>query len=122
MGKEFSLNGRVWIEMNNEKMLGHGRIELLERIHASGSIRQAALQMKMSYKQAWELIKHINNHFESPLVISHRGGKGGGYAVVTENGLNTIKHFHELNNRFAEFLKTETLYWEDKFASLLKNT
>ncbi|WP_179414089.1 winged helix-turn-helix domain-containing protein [Mucilaginibacter sp. E4BP6] len=116
MDKEFSLNGRVWVEINNEKILGHGRIELLERIHTSGSIRQAALQMKMSYKQAWELIKHMNNHFESPLVISHRGGKGGGYAVVTENGLNTIKHFHQLNNKFTEFLKTETLYWADKFA------
>ena len=116
MDKEFSLNGRVWVEINNEKILGHGRIELLERIHTSGSIRQAALQMKMSYKQAWELIKHMNNHFESPLVISHRGGKGGGYAVVTENGLNTIKHFHQLNNKFIEFLKTETLYWADKFA------
>jgi molybdate transport system regulatory protein len=115
MDKEFSLNGKIWIEIDKEKILGHGRIELLERIHASGSIRQAALQMKMSYKQAWELIKHINYHFELPLVISHRGGKGGGYAVVTENGLNTIKQFHQLNNRFTEFLKTETLYWGDKF-------
>jgi molybdate transport system regulatory protein len=122
MNKDFSLNGRVWIEIDNEKILGHGRIELLERIHASGSIRQAALQMKMSYKQAWELIKHINAHFESPLVISHRGGRGGGYAEVTENGLNTIKHFHQLNKRFAEFLKTETLYFEDKFALLRANT
>lgn len=122
MDKEFSLNGRVWIEIDKEKILGHGRIELLERIHASGSIRQAALQMKMSYKQAWELIRHMNSHFESPLVISHRGGKGGGYAVITENGLNTIKYFHQLNNKFAEFLKTETLYWTDKFDLRLTNT
>jgi molybdate transport system regulatory protein len=118
MKKEFSLNGRVWIEIDKEKILGHGRIELLECIQASGSIRQAALQMKMSYKQAWELIKHINDHFELPLVISHRGGKGGGKAIVTEIGLNTIKHFHQLNTRFAEFLKTEALYFEDKFALL----
>ena len=51
------LNGRVWIEINDQKMLGRGRVELLERVHESGSIRQAALQMKMSYKQAWDLNK-----------------------------------------------------------------
>ena len=116
MEKEFLLNGRIWIEIGNEKILGHGRIELLERIHTSGSIRQAALQMKMSYKQAWELIKHINDHFESPLVISHRGGKGGGNAIVTDNGLNVIKNFRQLNDRLIDFMKTETLYFEDKFA------
>jgi molybdenum-dependent DNA-binding transcriptional regulator ModE len=53
----YKLNGRIWIEIDDEKLLGHGRVELLERIHASGSIRQAALQMKMSYKQAWDFKK-----------------------------------------------------------------
>jgi molybdate transport system regulatory protein len=92
------------MEIGNEKTIGHGRVELLERIHQSGSIRQAALQMKMSYKQAWDLINHINAHFENPIVISHRGGKGGGNAVVTENGLKIIAQFHSLHNKFKEFL------------------
>ena len=106
MEPKFTLNGRIWLEINDEKVLGHGRIELLERIHESGSIRQAALQMKMSYKQAWELIKHINSNFSSPIVISHRGGKGGGNAVVTEKGLLLIKSFRDLQATFKEFLKT----------------
>jgi len=101
----FKLNGRVWIEINNEKVLGHGRVELLERIQASGSIRQAALQMKMSYKQAWDLINHINAKFGYPVVISHRGGKGGGNAVVTEKGLELIGNFHVLQQKFNDFLK-----------------
>jgi molybdate transport system regulatory protein len=101
---KFKLNGRIWIEASGEKILGHGRIELLERIKESGSIRQAALQMKMSYKQAWDLINHMNTHFESPLVISHRGGRGGGNAVVTEYGLDIISRFHALQTKFKEFL------------------
>ncbi|MDN5287490.1 MAG: ModE family transcriptional regulator [Mucilaginibacter sp.] len=104
----FKLNGRVWIETNNEKVLGHGRVELLERIHASGSIRQAALQMKMSYKQAWDLVNHMNDHFSAPVVISHRGGKGGGNAVVTEHGLKVIREFHSLHQKLQEFLKDNT--------------
>ncbi|MFD0751164.1 winged helix-turn-helix domain-containing protein [Mucilaginibacter calamicampi] len=102
---QFNLNGRIWLEVNGEKVLGHGRVELLERIHASGSIRQAALQMKMSYKQAWDLIHHINSHFEEPIVISQRGGKGGGKATVTDEGLKLIQEFHKMQGRLAEFLK-----------------
>lgn len=101
----YQLNGRIWLEDNGEKILGHGRVELLERIKDSGSIRQAALQMKMSYKQAWDLINHMNTHFQSPLVISQRGGKGGGNAVVTDRGLKLINSFKELQKKFREFLK-----------------
>ncbi|MEO8886800.1 MAG: winged helix-turn-helix domain-containing protein [Mucilaginibacter sp.] len=109
MESTFTINGRIWIEINGEKVLGHGRIELLERINTSGSIRQAAIQMKMSYKQAWDLIKHMNTHFKSPVVISHRGGKGGGNAIVTENGLILIQEFHQLHNKLKEFLKAYKL-------------
>jgi molybdate transport system regulatory protein len=101
----WSTAGKVWVEINNEKVLGPGRVELLERIHASGSLRQAALQMKMSYKQAWDIVHHINSHFSSPIVISHRGGKGGGNAIITPEGLAVIKQFHDLQRKFTAFLK-----------------
>lgn len=105
----FKLNGRLWIETADGKVLGHGRVELLERIRDSGSIRQAALQMKMSYKQAWDIINHINEQFGLPLVISHRGGKGGGNAVVTEKGLKVIEQFHVLQNKHNEFLLANSI-------------
>ena len=100
----FKLNGRIWVETQDGKVLGPGRVELLERVRASGSIRQAALQMKMSYKQAWDLINHMNENLGSPVVISQRGGKGGGNAVVTEYGLMAIEQYHLLLNKFNEFL------------------
>ncbi|AMR32944.1 ModE family transcriptional regulator [Mucilaginibacter sp. PAMC 26640] len=103
----YQINGRVWLEDNGEKILGHGRVELLERIKDSGSIRQAALQMKMSYKQAWDLINHMNAHFISPLVLSQRGGKGGGNAIITDTGLEMIAKFKVLQETFDEFLKSE---------------
>lgn len=102
----FKLNGRIWIDDEDEKVLGKGRVELLERIQASGSIRQAALQMKMSYKQAWDMINHMNAHFSSPVVVSQRGGKGGGKAVVTEHGQYIINQFHLFQQKFQEFLTT----------------
>lgn len=105
MADEYQLNGRVWLERNGEKVLGHGRVELLERIKDSGSIRQAALQMKMSYKQAWDMINHLNTSFKEPLVASQRGGKGGGSAVVTVKGLAVIAEFKLLQEKLSTFLK-----------------
>nr|WP_294874251.1 LysR family transcriptional regulator [uncultured Pedobacter sp.] len=103
----FKLNGRIWIETPTGKVLGHGRVELLERIHASGSLRQAALQMKMSYKQAWDLVQHINEHFDDSLVVLSRGGTGGGKAIVTQKGLHMIDEFKKLQEKFNEFLKIQ---------------
>ncbi|PTR01173.1 molybdate transport system regulatory protein [Mucilaginibacter yixingensis] len=100
----FKLNGRIWMEIDGEQMLGPGRVELLERIQASGSLRQAAIQMKMSYKQAWDIINHLNSQLDAPVVISHRGGKGGGTAVVTDQGIQLIQEFHCLQQKFHDFL------------------
>ena len=50
----------------------------------------------------------MNENFKEAVVISHRGGKGGGNAVVTAHGLNVISHFHNLENKFFEFLKSNT--------------
>ncbi len=98
------LNGSLWIEMAEGPVIGPGRVELLERIKQCGSIRQAAMQMNMSYRQAWLLVDHMNTHLDSPVVISHRGGKGGGKAEVTEKGQKVIEQFKLLYGKFQEFL------------------
>jgi molybdate transport system regulatory protein len=105
MSKVLNLNGRIWLETTDGKLLGHGRVELLERIQQSGSLRQAALQMKMSYRQAWELVSYMNVHFGAPVVVSHRGGKGGGSAELTEKGLKAIEQFKLFQAKFQDFLK-----------------
>jgi molybdate transport system regulatory protein len=99
------LNGRIWVETDKGKLLGPGRIELLQRIQQCGSLRQAALQMEMSYKKAWDLISDMNTQFSDPLVISNRGGKGGGKAVVTAKGEFVIQRYGELRAQFEQFLK-----------------
>ena len=104
--KQLKLTGRIWLETEDGPVLGVGRVELLERIQQSGSLRQAALQMKMSYKQAWDMIKHMNEQFGEPVIIAQRGGKGGGNATVTEKGLKAIELFHTCQNLFLEFLQS----------------
>ena len=105
---QMKVNGRIWVDTEEGSFLGVGRIELLEKIKKHHSIRQAALEMKMSYRQAWDLIDQMNARSKMPLVISHRGGKGGGRAEVTEEGQRLIHTFHQLNDKFKRFLEKET--------------
>lgn len=71
-------------------MLGPGKVELLNGIAKTGSISAAGREMGMSYKRAWSLVEEMNRMFREPLVISIRGGPGGGGAELTEAGQKVI--------------------------------
>lgn len=98
---------RLWIYTGDSKFLGPGRVELLERIHRTGSIQKAAEGMEMSYRQAWQMVKEINERAQRPLVQKHLGGKGGGGAVVTEAGLRAIEEYNRLEQKVHRFMLAE---------------
>lgn len=104
----FYVQGRIWIESESGPFLGYGRVELLKSIIEHGSISKAARLMKMSYRQAWHLIESMNARFEKPLVVSVAGGKGGGGANVTAEGIKMIRQFEKLETAFAAFLKKQS--------------
>ncbi|RZK48425.1 MAG: LysR family transcriptional regulator [Pedobacter sp.] len=106
---ELNFKGKLYLQVGDIRAIGPGRVELLERINSTGSIRQAALQMQMSYRQAWENVDEMNSVFAEPLVTSVRGGKGGGKAEITTKGLQLIKLFKEVHSSFQEFLQEQTL-------------
>ena len=102
--KELSLKFRFWINANGEKLLGKGRVELLELIKKHGSILKAAQDMKMSYRQAWQMVKEMNERAEAPLVEKYMGGKNGGGARLTIEGEAAILKFYLLEKRIAQFI------------------
>ncbi len=102
------VGGSLWIEANGERFFGPGPVELLERIAETGSISAAAKEMKMSYKKAWELITHLNEQTESPVVIPQTGGEKGGGSALTEEALRLIEYHKALRKRFADFLSEES--------------
>ncbi len=104
---KLNVDGRIWISTPEGKFVGKGRIELMEKIKEFGSIRQAAAAMEMSYRQAWQLIDDINTKAKTPLVLSQRGGKGGGSATVTEKGEAIIGLFNSFNQQFQNLLSQE---------------
>lgn len=107
-GLSLRVNGRLWIESQNDRFLGPGRVELLERIIEVGSIAKAASAMEMSYKKAWDLINSMNTQALHPFVLTQAGGKKGGGAIVTEEGKKAIAAYRSLQLRFQQFLEMET--------------
>lgn len=93
---------RVWVERGGVKVLGPGRVELLEHIQRQSSISAAAKQMGMSYRRAWELVQAMNEAAGVSLVEAKPGGSGGGGATITANGLEAIRMYRALVDRFAQ--------------------
>lgn len=99
--------------------LGPGKAQLLKLVREKGSIRQAALQMKMSYMRAWGLIRTMNHCFHEPLVESVRGGSLHGGAKLTSTGISVLKLYEQMEKesmratgktrrRLAAFLNRDT--------------
>lgn len=103
----YTVKARIWIESNQAAFVGFGRIQLLENIKKTGSITNAAKEMNMSYRKAWELVKKMNEHATTPLVEKIIGGKNGSGATLSEEGEKVIQKFYEIENEIQEYLKSQ---------------
>lgn len=104
----YTVKGSIWIEGKQGAFIGSGRVVLLENIKKSGSISEAAKSMKMSYRQAWELVDSMNKQSKKPLVERTSGGAGGGGTMLTEEGERIIKLYKKLQNKFRKFNETQS--------------
>ena len=106
--KKYNVRFRIWFYADEDKFLGKGRVELLERIKETGSITNAAKGMKMSYRQAWQMVNEMNESAPEIVVEKLLGGKGGGGASVTKAGEGAIQQFHEFEKKVSEFIAVES--------------
>src|SRR5262245_48443067 len=103
-----SLQPRMRVLASKEIALGPGKIELLEAVHATGSITEAAKRLDMSYMRAWTLIRTMNRCFKDPLVVAVRGGnKGGGGAELTPTGRRAVSLYQRINAKFLAAARSD---------------
>ena len=70
--------------------LGAERIALLEAIRDQGSISAGARAVGIGFRSAWDAIATLNNLFSTPLVIAQPGGREGGGAHLSDQGIAVV--------------------------------
>ena len=86
----------IRVDLDEDRRIGPGKIELLENIQAHGSISAGGRAMRMSYKKAWDLVDEIGQMCGKPVVTPHAGGARGGGATLTPFGLSLIRRYRDL--------------------------
>lgn len=92
---------RTRIHFGPHRMLGPGKVDLLEHIERTGSIAAAGRSMGMSYKRAWMLVETLNAMFRDPVVDSSRGGTKGGGASLTPLGRQIVTLYRQFEQAVA---------------------
>lgn len=102
------LKPRLRVVRDREVLVGPGMVELLGAIGRTGSIREAAGELQMSYMHAWGLVKTMNREFRDPLVELSRGGAGRGGAQLSARGEEVLALYREME---AEALRAVAGHW-----------
>ena len=87
---------RVWVERGGKVALTDAGADLLDQIHARGSLSEAARVLRFSYRRAWMLVDAMNRRWDRPLVVTAVGGRRGGGARLTELGTRVLRSFRDL--------------------------
>jgi molybdate transport system regulatory protein len=91
---------RLHIDTPLGTFLGSGRIALLEAVDRRGSIAQAAKEVGLSYKAAWDAVDDMNNLSVEALVVRTPGGARGGGTRLTPHGRRLIAFYRALEAEY----------------------
>lgn len=95
------IDASISLRSGDKFLVGRDRIRLLEAVAEHGNITRAAKALGFSYKTAWDAVNAINNLLPSPAFRTHTGGRAGGGAEVTPEGLRLIETFRRLEARLT---------------------
>jgi iron(III) transport system substrate-binding protein len=95
---KIEIRPRLRVMAGRNIAIGPGKAELLELLQKTGSITQAAREMKMSYMRAWTLIRMMNRCFKEPVVVTtHGGAHGGGGAALSDAGRKVLGLYRKMD-------------------------
>ena len=99
MGDAMRLRVHIWMEDHGETAMGMGRALLLAKIREHGSLRQAAAEMRMSYRAAWGKLKATEARLGTALVRKAKGQR----FELTEEGERICDAFLTLHREVESF-------------------
>ncbi len=96
----------------NEVMLDQTDAFLLRRVAETHSLTEAAKEVGISYRNAWDRVKVMEEKLRRRLVVTRVGGKTGGSATLTEDGRELLKEFKKTRKLLFNILDDKEA-WED---------
>jgi molybdate transport system regulatory protein len=108
------LNPSFYLVLEDERripVIDQMDAKLLRFISEFGTMSEAARRLGVSYRTAWARISSLEKRFGMTLVIRQSGGKKGGGAKLTENGLELLKNFRRLRKYIFNALD-DFSYWQ----------
>ncbi|MEW5921901.1 MAG: LysR family transcriptional regulator [Bacillota bacterium] len=103
--EKIGFNCKVWLEMKGQKVFGDGPCDILQRVERTGSLRQAAVEINMSYSQAWRLVRSLEKGLGCPLLIKKTGGERGGGSLLTAEARELIGRYLSFRHTAEEALQ-----------------
>jgi molybdate transport system regulatory protein len=104
---------RLWMEDGKrEVMLDQTDAFLLRRVGETRSLTQAAKEVGVSYRNAWDRVKAMEEKLHRRLVETKVGGKSGGSATLTRDGTQLLKEFRKTRKLLFNILD-DSEAWED---------
>lgn len=104
---------RISLVENDQKIFGEGPLMLLKKVEETGSLRQAALSMEMSYSKAWGMIKTIEKELGVSILNRSIGGEQGGGSSLTPEAKKLMERYEKLKNQVDKYIKEEMKAFEE---------
>ncbi|MHA1913625.1 MAG: winged helix-turn-helix domain-containing protein [Promethearchaeota archaeon] len=105
---KISFGIKFWLQFENKSILGSGWARLLENIgkNKEGSLTQAAKECNYSYKYAWNILKRIEKRTGMSVVVTGKGGSGGGgWVKLNEWGRYILQKYNDYSKELIKIEK-----------------
>ncbi|MDN5352080.1 MAG: molybdenum cofactor cytidylyltransferase [Clostridiales bacterium] len=88
---------------------------LLEIIAETNSVKLACERLKISYSLGWKMLKTIEKNLGKPIVSKSRGGIGGGYSELTEDGKELLRRYRMFQKECFKFAEENFEKWFEPY-------
>ncbi len=89
---------RVWVTFGKDLKFGDGRARLLELIDARGSLKKAAQELEMSYRNAWGYLRDLEEAADFKFVERAPGGGPDSGMRLTKAGKRFLARYQKFRS------------------------
>lgn len=98
---------KLWLEAEEDYVLGLGIAEILAAVERTGSIKEAAEEVDKSYRHVWARIKAVEERLGVELVRTQVGGAERRRSALAPGASELVSAFLELRERVFALVEEE---------------